>query len=120
MKSNPFWRLGCNSAACSKSISHVSFYRLCLFTALQVACALLLAGETSEAKFEAAKEILVQMGTYFQVQVYPLVLTPSKYQDFVLIPIRWLTLQNPWLLQDDYLDCYGAPEVIGKVLDWSS
>lgn len=38
---------------------------------LQVACALLLAGETNVAKFEAAKEVLVQMGTYFQVQVFP-------------------------------------------------
>lgn len=43
---------------------------------LQVACALLLAGETSETKFEAAKEILVQMGTYFQVQVCPEVSSP--------------------------------------------
>jgi len=57
--------------------AYYSFY-------LPVACALLLAGEKDEAKFEAAKEILVQMGTYFQVQ-------------------------------DDYLDCYGAPEVIGKI-----
>ncbi|XP_024363271.1 farnesyl pyrophosphate synthase [Physcomitrium patens] len=57
--------------------AYYSFY-------LPVACALLLAGETSVAKFEAAKEVLVQMGTYFQVQ-------------------------------DDYLDCYGAPEVIGKI-----
>lgn len=40
-----------------------------LLCSVQVACALLLAGEKDEAKFEAAKEILVQMGTYFQVQV---------------------------------------------------
>jgi farnesyl diphosphate synthase len=57
--------------------AYYSFY-------LPVACALLLAGETNVAKFEAAKEVLVQMGTYFQVQ-------------------------------DDFLDCYGAPEVIGKI-----
>jgi len=57
--------------------AYYSFY-------LSVACALLLAGETSVPKFKAAKEVLVQMGTYFQVQ-------------------------------DDYLDCYGAPEVIGKI-----
>jgi farnesyl diphosphate synthase len=57
--------------------AYYSFY-------LPVACALLLAGETSVPKFEAAKEVLVQMGTYFQVQ-------------------------------DDFLDCYGAPEVIGKI-----
>lgn len=41
-----------------------------LLCSVQVACALLLAGEKDEAKFEAAKEILVQMGTYFQVQVF--------------------------------------------------
>ncbi|KAG0583466.1 hypothetical protein KC19_3G138300 [Ceratodon purpureus] len=57
--------------------AYYSFY-------LPVACAMLLAGETNVAKFEAAKEVLVQMGTYFQVQ-------------------------------DDFLDCYGAPEVIGKI-----
>jgi farnesyl diphosphate synthase len=57
--------------------AYYSFY-------LPVACALLLAGEKDEDKFEAAKEILVQMGTYFQVQ-------------------------------DDFLDCFGAPEVIGKI-----
>lgn len=56
--------------------SHVDFATFCCFIMLQVACALLLAGETSETKFEAAKEILVQMGTYFQVQVCPEVLSP--------------------------------------------
>ncbi|BBN06613.1 farnesyl diphosphate synthase [Marchantia polymorpha subsp. ruderalis] len=41
--------------------AYYSFY-------LPVACALLMAGEKDEAKFEAAEKILVQMGTYFQVQ----------------------------------------------------
>ncbi|KAG6553116.1 hypothetical protein Mapa_005454 [Marchantia paleacea] len=41
--------------------AYYSFY-------LPVACALLMAGEKVEAKFEAAEKILVQMGTYFQVQ----------------------------------------------------
>jgi len=45
---------------------------------LQVACALLLAGETSVPKFEAAKEVLVQMGTYFQVQVRPAAVVSSS------------------------------------------
>nr|UTU07503.1 farnesyl pyrophosphate synthase [Ailanthus altissimus] len=56
--------------------AYYSFY-------LSVACALLMAGEKLEDHIEV-KEILVEMGTYFQVQ-------------------------------DDYLDCYGSPEVIGKV-----
>eukprot|EP00249_Psilotum_nudum_P004200 c17743_g1_i2 orf=173-1252(+) len=56
--------------------AYYSFY-------LPVACALLMAGENLK-KFDSAKHILVQMGTYFQVQ-------------------------------DDYLDCFGDPEVIGKI-----
>ena len=51
---------------------------------LPVALALVLAGKASDENLATAKTILVEMGTYFQVQ-------------------------------DDYLDCYGAPEVIGKV-----
>ena len=51
---------------------------------LPVALALVLGGKASEANLGTAKDILVEMGTYFQVQ-------------------------------DDYLDCYGAPEVIGKI-----
>ncbi|KAL8147730.1 hypothetical protein AgCh_005160 [Apium graveolens] len=56
--------------------AYYSFY-------LPVACALLMAGEDLE-KHTNVKEILIEMGTYFQVQ-------------------------------DDYLDCFGAPEVIGKI-----
>jgi hypothetical protein len=41
-------------------------------------------GITDDASYAEARDILVDMGEYFQVQ-------------------------------DDYLDCYGAPEVIGKV-----
>ncbi|XP_038686765.1 farnesyl pyrophosphate synthase isoform X1 [Tripterygium wilfordii] len=56
--------------------AYYSFY-------LPVACALLMAGENLDNHIEV-KNILIEMGTYFQVQ-------------------------------DDYLDCFGDPEVIGKV-----
>ncbi|KAB8731784.1 hypothetical protein FH972_026423 [Carpinus fangiana] len=56
--------------------AYYSFY-------LPVACALLMAGENLDNHINV-KDILIEMGIYFQVQ-------------------------------DDYLDCFGAPEVIGKV-----
>ncbi|XP_047330909.1 farnesyl pyrophosphate synthase [Impatiens glandulifera] len=56
--------------------AYYSFY-------LPVACALLMMGENLE-NYTDEKNILIEMGTYFQVQ-------------------------------DDYLDCFGAPEVIGKI-----
>ncbi|KAG8086266.1 hypothetical protein GUJ93_ZPchr0010g8014 [Zizania palustris] len=56
--------------------AYYSFY-------LPVACALLLSGEDL-INYGAVENILVEMGTYFQVQ-------------------------------DDYLDCYGDPEFIGKI-----
>lgn len=56
--------------------AYYSFY-------LPVACALLMAGEDLEKHLDV-QNILVEMGTYFQVQ-------------------------------DDYLDCFGHPDVIGKV-----
>ncbi|KAJ3670736.1 hypothetical protein LUZ60_008162 [Juncus effusus] len=56
--------------------AYYSFY-------LPVACALLMAGENLD-NFVEVKNILVEMGTYFQVQ-------------------------------DDYLDCFGDPEFIGKI-----
>ncbi|XP_077222225.1 farnesyl pyrophosphate synthase-like [Tasmannia lanceolata] len=56
--------------------AYYSFY-------LPVACALLMSGENLD-DFVDVKNILIEMGTYFQVQ-------------------------------DDYLDCYGNPEVIGKI-----
>lgn len=57
--------------------AYYSFY-------LPVALAMLMSGITSKPAFDAAKEILLPMGEYFQVQ-------------------------------DDYLDCYGEPAVIGKI-----
>ncbi|KAL1559973.1 dimethylallyltranstransferase [Salvia divinorum] len=56
--------------------AYYSFY-------LPVACALLMAGEDLE-KHPTVKDVLINMGIYFQVQ-------------------------------DDYLDCFGEPEKIGKV-----
>lgn len=56
--------------------AYYSFY-------LPVACALVMSGEKLD-NFVEVRDILVEMGTYFQVQ-------------------------------DDYLDCYGDPEVIGKI-----
>ncbi|XP_015880481.1 farnesyl pyrophosphate synthase 1 [Ziziphus jujuba] len=56
--------------------AYYSFY-------LPVACALLMSGENLDNHIEV-KNVLVEMGTYFQVQ-------------------------------DDYLDCFGAPEKIGKI-----
>ncbi|KAJ1724382.1 Farnesyl pyrophosphate synthetase [Coemansia erecta] len=58
--------------------AYYSFY-------LPVAMALLMTGSAAGSEvFEVAKQILIPLGIYFQVQ-------------------------------DDYLDCYGEPEVIGKV-----
>ncbi|KAK1295932.1 Farnesyl pyrophosphate synthase 1 [Acorus calamus] len=56
--------------------AYYSFY-------LPVACALLMSGENLD-NFIEVKNILIEMGIYFQVQ-------------------------------DDYLDCFGDPEVIGKI-----
>ena len=51
---------------------------------LSVAFAMVFAGITDQGAFDAAREILVTMGVYFQAQ-------------------------------DDYLDCYGTEEEIGKI-----
>lgn len=51
---------------------------------LPVALGMILAGITNKALFERAREILLIMGEYFQIQ-------------------------------DDYLDCFGDPKVIGKI-----
>ncbi|CAB4275583.1 unnamed protein product [Prunus armeniaca] len=56
--------------------AYYSFY-------LSVACALLMSGEELENHIDV-KNLLIEMGIYFQVQ-------------------------------DDYLDCYGNPETIGKI-----
>ncbi|KAE9456568.1 hypothetical protein C3L33_11498, partial [Rhododendron williamsianum] len=65
--------------------AYYSFY-------LPVACALLMAGEDLE-KHTDVKNILVEMGTYFQVQ--------ASFTARIVV--------------DDYLDCFGHPDVIGKI-----
>ncbi|ODV92785.1 hypothetical protein CANCADRAFT_93315 [Tortispora caseinolytica NRRL Y-17796] len=57
--------------------AYYSFY-------LPVALAMYMAGVASDENLKQAKDILIPLGEYFQVQ-------------------------------DDYLDCYGKPEVIGKI-----
>lgn len=57
--------------------AYYSFY-------LSVAFAMVLAGVTDVKAYQAAREILIVMGVYFQAQ-------------------------------DDYLDCFGTPEQLGKV-----
>jgi len=57
--------------------AYYSFY-------LPVACGMILAGVEDQAAFATAKDILVEMGQYFQIQ-------------------------------DDFLDAFGDPEVIGKI-----
>lgn len=51
---------------------------------LSVAFAMVMAGIRDEAAYNAARDVLIEMGVYFQAQ-------------------------------DDYLDCYGTPEQIGKI-----
>jgi farnesyl diphosphate synthase len=67
--------------------AYYSFY-------LPVALALLLAGVRSKPTFQTAEEILLPMGEYFQIQVF-----------------LWINTK----FQDDFLDCYGDPKVIGKI-----
>ncbi|KAI3434144.1 uncharacterized protein J3R85_006785 [Psidium guajava] len=66
----------CHRRIVQYKTAYYSFY-------LPVACALLMAGEDL-VKHVVVKDVLVEMGTYFQVQ-------------------------------DDYLDCFGNPETIGKI-----
>ncbi|KAL6614681.1 hypothetical protein ACP70R_036951 [Stipagrostis hirtigluma subsp. patula] len=54
-----------------------------ILTCYKVACALLLSGQSLD-DYVQVKQILVEMGVYFQIQ-------------------------------DDYLDCFGDPDVIGKI-----
>ena len=56
------------------------------------------------------------MGTYFQVQVTLLFLLPITIRVFfATTDISLFDINMFFLSQDDYLDCYGEPEFIGKV-----
>jgi farnesyl diphosphate synthase len=61
-------------------IVYVAFYSFYL----PVALGMIVDGITSKAQFDRARQILLIMGEYFQIQ-------------------------------DDYLDCFGDPKVIGKI-----
>jgi farnesyl diphosphate synthase len=79
----------------------------------QVACALLLSGEDLN-NYGPVENILVEMGIYFQVQVTP-ILCIEQHEPFSISRMSLLTMNLIVFLQDDYLDCHGDPEFIGKV-----
>jgi farnesyl diphosphate synthase len=61
---------------------------------LPVALAMYMAGVSSEEDLQQARDVLIPLGEYFQIQVFSC---------------------SGSLMKDDFLDCYGDPEVIGKV-----
>jgi farnesyl diphosphate synthase len=65
--------------------SYIVIYKTAYYSFyLPVALAMYVAGVSSEADLKQARDLLIPLGEYFQVQ-------------------------------DDFLDCYGDPEVIGKI-----
>lgn len=83
---------------------------------MKVACALLMSGENLD-NFVDVKNILVDMGTYFQVQVtLAYIITSANCFTFNgHVPCYFLSLMVVFSFQDDFLDCFGDPEFIGKV-----
>lgn len=68
-----------------KKHSYIVTYKTAFYSFyLPVALAMYMAGVSDEKDLQQAKDVLLPLGEYFQVQ-------------------------------DDYLDCYGDPEVIGKI-----
>ncbi|GCB86856.1 hypothetical protein scyTo_0027556, partial [Scyliorhinus torazame] len=82
------------------------------------------AGIDGDVEHVSAKTILLEMGEFFQIQVRAVCLlqSPSCLDGFNLqgrfefgIAALTMGLSCRCLLQDDYLDCYGDPEVTGKI-----
>lgn len=82
-----------------------AFYSFCL----PIQSALYLASIDNTDVHEKCKEILIEMGVFFQIQVRNK-LTIKSYEN-------GKKSQNYYykFLQDDFLDCYGDPKVTGKV-----
>ncbi|NXY87544.1 FPPS synthase, partial [Alcedo cyanopectus] len=77
---------------------------------LPVAAAMYMTGIDSKEEHDHAKAILLEMGEFFQIQVRgvaPCLLVSASC---------WLWhLGDFTSMQDDFLDCFGDPELMGKV-----